>query len=153
MPQSLSREEQAHLEVGQTEVSPAVSWFLTIAFLLIIASVPLSQTALELREGRPLSLGKIRGLVTPPVDDSAGARLFPLSLLPTNTQISAFEDDLEDASFMAKHAMGPSSLLISYFLKGGNEQVYPGRHDWLFYRPGLEYLMQRGFVPVLPGPC
>ena len=28
----------------------------------------------------------------------------------------------------------------------GNEQVYPGRDGWLFYRPDVEYLTGRGFL-------
>jgi alginate O-acetyltransferase complex protein AlgJ len=37
-------------------------------------------------------------------------------------------------------------MLLSYIFGVGNEKIYLGRRDWLFYRPEIEYLAGHGFL-------
>ena len=42
-----SREEIAKIEIGHTDSTPAINWFLTLFFLAVITAVPLLQTGRE----------------------------------------------------------------------------------------------------------
>ena len=46
---ALSREEIAKREIGQTNIQPAVAWFLVMAFLGTLIAVPAIQLVHELR--------------------------------------------------------------------------------------------------------
>jgi hypothetical protein len=109
-------------------------WGLILMFLGIIAGVPLTQAVLEMRQGeRPQVL-----------------ELFDRR--PTAANLRAFEHDLEGASAVAK-AVRPWIQFAQFeWLRDGGEKVLVGRHGWLFYRPGVESVLDqaRGSGPAGP---
>lgn len=161
----LSREEVAALEVGHTDVSPAVARFLIAVFLLVITGVPAFQLACELRNIFSARPGEAQPA------SATGGRKLPqccdvLDILPSgeevrsldgfsafvklNTRmlrdINGFEDDLEGESVLQKALIPPTQSVLTGWLGAGNEKVYCGRDRWLFFRPGIDYLTGRGFL-------
>lgn len=117
----LHREIQAREELGHTAVSPWLAALLTGLFLGLIVAVPLLQPNLEpfreLAQDRPLLDSMIR-----------------------------FEDRLEEESWVVEDLLPPVQLFLTRVLGTGNEQVYPGRDGWLFYRPAVDSLTGPGFL-------
>ena len=168
----LSREEQANLEVGQTDISHPLARGLTIAFLLFIFGVPLIQIGLELRDGKPLQalrlftgldeVGKAYKLNTVIRDsltqtdlkgtDGSGwnsAGTFS-RLLTANAQllkqITDFENEQKEVSFLTTSLVEPVQARVTRSIGLGNEKAWPGREGWLFFRPGINYLTKSGFL-------
>ena len=54
--------------------------------------------------------------------------------------LDRLEDDLEETSRVAQLVRPPAQYLLAAWLGAGNEQAYPGRAPWLFYRQDLDYL-------------
>ena len=153
---SLTREEQAELEVGTTTVKPRLRRALIALFLLTILAVPLAQHVIELRAGRSRVLvPKAADAALVPVQawrelnspDHAGAWTRAQA---ANTRfmrdVQAYEKTLEDDSFLAVAAIPPTQALTAGTLGLGNEQVYIGRDGWLFYQPEVGYLTGEGFL-------
>src|SRR5713101_5805742 len=98
-------------------------WFLVLLFLGIIVGIPLSQTIIEVyREERPRAL------------EVFGRR-------PTAANLRAYEQTLEDASWAAKLFRPWIQYAQFQWLKDGGRKVLVGRDGWLFYKPGVEYLL------------
>jgi len=153
---SLTREEQAELEVGTTTVKPRLRRGLIALFLLTILAVPLAQHVIELRAGRSRVLvPKAADAALVPVQawrelnspDHAGAWS---RVQAANTRfmrdVQTYEKTLEDESFLAVAAIPPTQALTAGSLGLGNEQVYIGRDGWLFYQPEVGYLTGEGFL-------
>lgn len=121
----LRREVQARRELGQTAVRPAVAALLAGAFLGLIGAVPLLQ------------LGEPAGLR--PFAELAAKR-------PLAARMARFEDRLEEESWVTAELLPPVQLFLTGILGTGNEQVYPGRDGWLFYRQAVESLTGPGFL-------
>ena len=49
-PKPQTREEQAKLEIGHTEISPSVKWTLCVVGLFTLFAVPAVQTYREMRQ-------------------------------------------------------------------------------------------------------
>lgn len=136
-----SREEQARVELGSTAVGPWVARFLVAALLLVIATPPVLDLALQ--EGVPGAdaLRPAREL---------GGLLAESGFLDANRALIAdlqvFEDRLEQESVLTETLLPPVQWLQARLLGAGNEQVYPGRDGWLFYRQDVEYATGRGFL-------
>lgn len=110
------------------------SLFLTTAFLAVIFSAATVQTAIELRRGERVQV------------------LDLLERPPTQRNLRRFERDLEEAS-VAAGALRPVTQAGLYLLLGdAGEKGLAGRDGWLFYRPGWEYLTQRGPAGESPAP-
>ena len=58
----------------------------------------------------------------------------------------AFERGLENDALLGRSLRPSAQLLMTTWLRAGNERVYPGRDGWLFFRPDVEYLTGRGFL-------
>lgn len=117
----LHREVQAREELGHTEISSWLAALLTGVFLGLIAAVPLLQpnAAEPFKEfGKG---GTVLGAMT------------------------RFEDRLEEESWVVEDLLPPVQLFLTGVLGTGNEQVYPGKERWLFYRPGVDMLTAPGF--------
>lgn len=105
--------------------SAAANRTLIIAFVALIAAVPLLQCIVELRRGE-----------TPGV-----IRVFRER--PTRASLAAFERSLEDASVTAK-TLRPWMQAGQFFALGdGGAKVHVGRNGWLFYTPGVNAITQR----------
>jgi alginate O-acetyltransferase complex protein AlgJ len=145
-----TREAAALMEIAHTQVSPATARFLLAFFLAAIAIVPAIDIGLaRAQEDRGIGLAWSRL-------SSALREVRPR--VATNWQrivagnhallngLTAFERALEDESLMARSLRPAAQLAMTAWLGAGNEQVYPGRNGWLFYRPDVEYLTGRPFL-------
>ena len=154
-PESRTREEIAREEVGQTDISPGVKWFLVIIFLLAIFSVPVSQ---RMAAGSTVSPAGFSGspvtALYQAVLDRAATRSSSGGVFHriqrTNAEmlrgIHAIEDYLDEHSVLTEWVAPPTEHVLVGLLRAGSEEAYCGRDRSLFYRPGIDYLTGRGFL-------
>lgn len=157
-----SREEMAKIEIGHTDSTPAINWFLTLFFLSVITAVPLLQMGREFaairagtESGRKLpqsldvfsfllpSGAELKSLVT--ANDgllAAGSRVNNRML----RDIQNFEMDLKERDGLMQWLIPRLQIPVTAWLKGGNEDAYCGRDGWLFYRKDIDSLTARGFL-------
>jgi hypothetical protein len=99
--------------------------FLVLLFLGIIGGVPLLQVVVEARRGEAPQVSEL------------------FRRPPTAAHLRAFERDLEEASW----AMKPLRPWVQWAqfagLQEAGEKALVGRDGWLFYRPGVDYLVSR----------
>ncbi len=149
MTNRLSREQLAALEVGHTEISRGLSAVIVVVFLVLIVAVPLAQMLCDRHEGLPGIVAGLKLLVTvehKQLDDKLHG--FSGIWQDNNRLLAAmgdFEEQLEKSSFLRSWLLAPGQRLL-LALGCGNEKVYPGQKDWLFYRPDMDYLMGHGFL-------
>jgi hypothetical protein len=136
----LHREIQAKEELGHTRVSPALAALLSGLFLGLIAGVPLLQHA---RTADPE--GPFRQLARD-LSGAAGADGGWAANRALATSLHGFEDRLEEESWILDRLLPPLQPVLVGRLGMANEQVYPGRDGWLFYRPAVDYLTGPGFL-------
>ncbi|OGU10765.1 MAG: hypothetical protein A2075_06325 [Geobacteraceae bacterium GWC2_58_44] len=159
-----TREEAAEADLGTTNLSPAVKWFLLLAFLCTICAVPLGQYLWEIstnaKAGEKISLLPKSFAVFSYADQERdreelrlktsgigyGLDLTRLYNVKTIENAKKFESSIEEESWLLK-ALGPAveNLLIGT-LGSGSRDVYCGRDGWLFFRPTIEYLTGPGFL-------
>ena len=146
----LTQEEIVQAEIGTTNLTPAVKWFLVLAFLCTVCAVPLGQHSLLLNSFAAFSyddqsrdiekLGK--------TENGIGYGLGLTQILNAKTIDNAkkFEGSIEEDSWLLK-TLGPTveKVLIGT-LGSGSRDVYCGRDGWLFFRPTVEYLTGPGFL-------
>jgi len=97
---------------------------LVLAFLVAIFGASLFQAGVELRQGtRPQA-----------------AALFTQA--PSEANLRAFEADLEDASWISRHIRPWMQYLLFVALNDAGEKAVAGRDGWMFYKPGVDYLIQ-----------
>jgi hypothetical protein len=152
---TLSREEVARIEVGHTNISPALARGLAICFVIAIALVPLIElTGLIARGGGGpetawAHLTRLPAQLHAPPQPPAGAGAW-WRLVSANRQVlgalSAFELALDDESVIGRTLRQPAQVLMTGVLGAGNERAYPGRDGWLLYRPDVEYVTGPGFL-------
>ena len=148
MADKLNREELAALEVWHTAVSRPLSVAIVYCFILLIVSVPLIQTVVNQqspdRESLGSSLRILAGIhIGKPEQQKEATRWQRNNRLLA--RMDTFETQPEESSFLRSLLLAPGQrLLIS--LGYCNEKVYPGRQDWLFYRPDMDYLMGLPFL-------
>jgi hypothetical protein len=98
---------------------------LIVGFVALIAAPSLIQTCWELAESeRPRVLE---------VFDQP----------PTARNLHAFERDIEDSSLVVKRLRPPMQYAQYMLLGDAGEKAVLGRDGWLFYRPGVRYLIER----------
>lgn len=154
-----SREDQAKREVGQTEFSPGVRWFLFALFLAVICGVPMVDQTLDWLDRRspdmPFPRPQVFDLIdavpnrSEAVESLKREGVFRTGYLMNAKLLkgmSVYEDALEDGSRTAKWLLPPMQSLLIGRLGAGNEQAYCGRDGWLFYRPEIDYLTGPGFL-------
>ncbi|NUQ63266.1 MAG: hypothetical protein HUU20_12370 [Pirellulales bacterium] len=156
-PKPQTREEQARLEIGHTEIGSGVKWMVFVAGLFSLFAVPAVQTcreALQHTEG-------IRDSPWPQCCDIFDAlpraaavcsghdggwisKTFRSNAVLLQA-IGNFEKDLKAESFLTQVVLPPAQELLLH-AGCGNEEGYVGRRRWLFYRPGIDYCTGRGFL-------
>ena len=146
----LSREDEAELALNQTSYTSGTRWLLIALFLLTITSVPAIQLVTELR-----SPGRTRELASS-VSSTAAAVWTKIRtvhgmadlwrLVPRGTDLKAAEESLENASVVSQWLLPRVQSVLTGDLHAGNEQVYPGLDDWLFYRPDVDYVTGPPFL-------
>lgn len=149
----LSREEQARIEVGYTDVSSRVAWALTAGFLVLVAALPAAELWGSWRSPEPGPWARLRidSTALGAADGVTGAVPFvPAPVVAANRALLAafsdFEAALEDRSPVGRRLRPPAQAVLTRWLGAGNERVYVGRDGWLFFRADVEYATGRGFL-------
>ena len=138
----LTRERQAHVEIGVTAISLRLARALCGLFLFTVVAVPTAELL------RPDGLGAWRALL------GGGRRAVEIaaegSLVAGNRELlaamHAFEDRLDEESAVASLALPSAQWVQTALLGAGNEQVLVGRDGWLFFLPAVRYLAGPGFL-------
>ena len=141
------REELARVDVGQTTVRPWLAWILVLQFVPVIYAVPIIQALHDSpgsQSGMDARRGRVARLFMPPRQPVEPESGLVARVLHRNrallSEMNRLEDDLEDRSLIAQLLRPPAQYLLAGHLGAGNEQAYPGRSSWLFYRQDLDYL-------------
>jgi alginate O-acetyltransferase complex protein AlgJ len=140
----LSREAIAGIEIGSTSISRNLSILLSVFFLLSVFMVPLVQHGVDRSAGNALS-------VTPPWEKttSMGRSVFA-AVNQTNKlvlkHLHDLETSLEDNSLLRKLFLPPLQYVLLRFMRQGNEKAVAGRSGWLFFTPGIDYLVGPPFL-------
>ena len=150
------------IEIGHTESTTALNWFLTLVFLATITVVPLLQIGREfasIRAGKESdrslpqsfdvcsfllpSRAELKALTTGEGGViAAGSRINKRML----QDIQRYETDLKERDSLMKWVIPRMQIPVTAWLKGGNEDAYCGRDGWLFYRKDIDALTGRGFL-------
>ena len=156
-PKPQTREEQAKLEIGHTEISVGVKWTLFVVGLFTLFAVPAVQTYREMRqhaEGRrenpwPQCCDIVDALPRAAAAYREHNGGWISKTFRGNTvllqAIDKYEKDLKAESFLTQFVLPPTQELLVY-AGSGNEKGYVGRQRWLFYRPGIDYCTGPGFL-------
>ena len=143
----LDREEVAERDLKGTVLLPGVKGLLIAVFLLTITLPAILQFAAELHAGRGLpSFDVIRTL---PKWEKIRAARHPAdfwNLAPQADDIKDFEKGMEKGSIISRWLLPHVQDVLTGMLGAGNEQAYPGKPGWLFYRPDVEYAMGPPFL-------
>ncbi len=128
------RERIAKIEIGHTDVSPALAWALVLLFLAVIVTVPI----LDVVTGRTRQTGVTPGSLAAvgPVIQQEGWIAGSYALLH---QMHQLEDGLERKSWLGATLL-PRTQRVLTALGVGNEKVYLGRDRWLYYTPDVQYV-------------
>ena len=150
MNNKLNREELAALEVGYTTVSRSLSRVIVFCFLVLIISVPMLQLFLDQRNPEQLTfLSSLQTLLSENSSVTSEQHSFVATVKERNNRLleamDDFEKQIEEKSFLRDQLLAPGQRLL-LGLGYGNEKVYPGRAEWLFYRPDMDYLMGPAFL-------
>lgn len=116
----------SHLTAEPLRAGRSAEMALVAIFLGIVGSVPLFQTAVELRRGEPVGALEV------------------FRQRPTSVNLRAYEDSLEEVSVVAR-ALRPWFQYSQFAWFGdGAEKALVGRDGWLFYKPGFDDMLARG---------
>ncbi len=143
------RKRQSELELAVTDVRNRVAAALTALFLATVLAVPIAEEWLRYREPagerRPLALTGLPEAAAEAarVAVSDGPIAADLGLLET---IDGIEDRLEDESFLRELLLPRVQATLLAATGLGNEEVYPGRDNWLFYRADVDHVTGPGFL-------
>lgn len=100
-------------------------WFLILAFLLTIGSVPVVQVVLEARQ-------------------EEGVRVLEVfSQAPTAANLRTYERNLESANWAARATRGWVQFAQFAWLGYGGGKAVLGSNGWYFYKPGLQDMLAR----------
>lgn len=149
----------ARLEVGHTRISPPLSRILILLFLLTIYTVPFVQHVAEIRDyragKRPSPLPQVYDVFSllpsalkAPGDPALSgilSRFFEVNRTLLK-EMQGFEDALDDQAVIGKWIRPKVQYVLTTWLGAGNEKAYCGRQTWLFYRPGIDYLLGPPFL-------
>jgi hypothetical protein len=142
-----SRETEAELALKNTSFVPGTAPLLVLFFLITIAAVPLIQFAVEyrnVRSVRALPTFAAFGSLVPhhPIHSIVDLK----RVLPKPDEIKSVQKTLETESVVAQWLLPRVDSVLTGKLRAGNEQVYLGRDDWLFYRADVDYVIGPPFL-------
>lgn len=153
-----SREETARRELGHTTVTPTTVGVLLLLFLPAIAGVMIAELAgarTRASNGGDTAWSQLFGLragidahltqESAPEESGLWERLLSTNRIVL-AGLSAFERTLEDESLIGRSLRPPTQIALTRWLGAGNERVYPGRDNWVFYRQDVEYVTGSGFL-------
>lgn len=131
------REARARNWLESTEITPAVARLLTVCLLMtVLGALVIDAANLWRTRHTPLSVS----MDAP--QPSASARWIQrlIATVPSSERIKAFERKLEDRSVFAGWIRPRAQYALTRLVGAGNEQVYPGRQGWLYYRDDIDHL-------------
>jgi alginate O-acetyltransferase complex protein AlgJ len=146
------RETQARIEIGETKISPTMCWILIIFFFLTVFSFPFIQGFYEInRQYKQLQVFTWIPEFSNAIKKSMQKNISPTDkMFDTNKNlleaINRYETGLENRSFLRKPLLSSVQYLFASWLNSGNEKAFVGNDGWLFYRNGITYLTQGGFL-------
>jgi len=147
----MDREEIAKREIGHTDISKSMTWTLVVFFLGLIVIIPLAQQTRDALKGeRPQALEIFEAVpdaVSTFLEEKGSffARIFSANGVLLRA-IRSYETELEDSSFLAETFIPSMQQFYADWLGLGNEQAYIGHEGWLYYRPGVDYLIGPPFL-------
>lgn len=156
-PSPLTREAVARIEVGNTDLTPALARAMVAGFLALLALLPLAEWAggrfLPAPAAGTGAWGQLAGAPAAaaarvealPAEASAWTRLVAANRGVLGA-LTGFEAALEDTSPLGRLLRPPAQVLLSGVAGAGNEQVHLGHGGWLFFRPDVEYVTGPGFL-------
>lgn len=106
-------------------------FFITAGFLAILGSAPLAQIVLELRRGQHVQFTDV------------------FRYAPTLTNLRRYESTLENQSWVRQELRPAVQRILLAGLKDAGAKGLLGAGGWMFYRPGVRYLIE-GDRPDLP---
>ena len=101
-----------------------INIFLIISFIVVIFGVGLSQTGVEVYNNEKPQFLDI------------------FMQKPTKDNLREFEDNLEKGCRFSQKLRKWTQYLQFVLLKDTGEKAVPGKNNWLFYRPGVRYLIE-----------
>ena len=155
---NISRVQQAHEEVGKTDIRPLAAVWFVMVWLFLLGTVPVVDHLVEwsgARKGDSVvslrSLAVVREL--PAIgSEVAGGGMKPSAWLAANRRllkiIEQTEDDIEEQAAVASW-LRPWTQRGLLMAGVGNEKVYPGKESWLFYRQDIDSVTGPGFLEEL----
>lgn len=158
MTASLSREDIAKLEIGQTDITPWLARAMTVAFLVVTFAVPLVHefTAThevqknQARQTWPYCCAIFTALPeVAQVFDRSDGDLWQRTLAANRRllqNIDLYESSLKDDAQLVQRLLSPTQYCLARWGGLGNEKAYLGRDGWLFYRPSVDYVTGPGFL-------
>lgn len=154
----LVREEEAKLCLENTSISITNIWILIISLIFTILFVPVvqfiheskaikSQTSDQTISATALPSFNILQLI-PGVRNLASAdeSVSNSSFLPNEKDIREYEDNLEEQSVVGNWILPRTQYILTSMFGAGNEQVYKGKDNWLFYRSDIDYVTGEAFL-------
>lgn len=121
-------EERSQQELATTDVSPRVARAMSLAFVTLIALVPLAQAAMELRAD-----GRVQALDV-------------FTRRPTRESLHAFEQALESRSEVKRAVQPRLQEALTTTAGIGNDRSVLAPGGWLLYQPGIDYVTGPGFL-------
>jgi hypothetical protein len=106
---------------------------LILGFLGLISAVPVGQTALEVCRGERVQFTDL------------------FRYTPTESNLRRFERTLEDRSWFQRASRPRMQRLLFLALRDAGSKAVMGRGNWVFFRPGLRYLIEPDRLDVGPG--
>ena len=135
-----AREIQALEQVGVTAVSRPVAVIATLVFVITISGVALFERSVDSAVCR--DFGAQMGASLARFDDEG--------LFAANRALLAamdeFERRLEEESFLHRWLLPELQWRLAALSGLGNEKVYIGRSEWLFFRPDVDHVIGPGFL-------
>lgn len=135
-----NREEMARREVGHTDVGQGTAWVLALQFLAIVFCAPMSEVLFDRAETLGSRLSRLidTAFIPAPPEGSLWSRIVTKNRTVI-AELEGFEEGVEDTSVLGQ-SLRPGTQYALVRLGAGNEQAYPGRRPWLFFRESLDYL-------------
>ena len=133
----------AQTEVGQTTISRGVALTLTVVFVAVSAAVPITQAWVG---PEVLRLAPDAAVTSPEVNGPSLLARVMRGNRQALAAIQRFADGLDNASLLARQLRPAVQRLLTRSLGAGNERIYIGRDDWLYYAADVRHVTGRGFL-------
>ena len=140
-----ARDANEQHELSSTEISAVTARLMTWGFLFLITIVPVAQLCLELWRGGPVT---VQAMAAPAgsamrraVSGDWSSCWRELGRYADRDFLAQSEKVLEEGS-IAKNVIQPKvQVALTGWLGYGNHKAVVGRDGWLYYQPGLDFII------------